>query len=113
MALLSNFDDSQTGREIVQDSGVGELFEIILISADVAMRKPNPEIFRHLLGLMKLEPEEVLFVGDTPGEDVLGAQRSRNSNRVAVARPHRTAAGNRAARYHRRNAGRFARGVGV
>jgi HAD superfamily hydrolase (TIGR01549 family) len=76
MALLSNFDDSQTGREIVQDSGVGHLFEIIVISADVAMRKPNPAIFRHLLDAMGLEPQEMLFVGDTPLEDVLGAQRA-------------------------------------
>jgi HAD superfamily hydrolase (TIGR01549 family) len=76
MALLSNFDDSQTGREIVEDSGVGHLFEVILISADVAMRKPNPAIFRHLLAAMQLEPHDMLFVGDTPMEDVLGAQRA-------------------------------------
>jgi HAD superfamily hydrolase (TIGR01549 family) len=76
MALLSNFDDSQTGREIVEDSGVADLFEVILISADVAMRKPNPAIFRHLLAAMNLEPREMLFVGDTPMEDVLGAQRA-------------------------------------
>ncbi len=76
MALLSNFDDSQTGREIVSDSGVGDLFELIIISADLALRKPNPAIFHHLLGAMKLRPEEVLFVGDTPLEDVLGAQRA-------------------------------------
>ncbi len=76
MALLSNFDDSQTGREIVEDSGVGHLFEVILISADVAMRKPNPAIFRHLLAAMNLKPHEMLFVGDTPMEDVLGAQRA-------------------------------------
>lgn len=76
MALLSNFDDSETGREIVEDSGVAHLFEVILISADVAMRKPNPAIFMHLLDAMKLAPAEVLFVGDTPLEDVLGAQRA-------------------------------------
>jgi HAD superfamily hydrolase (TIGR01549 family) len=76
MALLSNFDDSQTGREIVEDSGVGHLFEVVVISADVAMRKPNPAIFRHLLAAMNLEPAEMLFVGDTPMEDVLGAQRA-------------------------------------
>lgn len=76
MALLSNFDDSETGREIVADSGVAHLFEVILISADVAMRKPNPAIFRHLLAAMNLEPREMLFVGDTPMEDVLGAQRA-------------------------------------
>jgi HAD superfamily hydrolase (TIGR01549 family) len=68
--------DSQTGREIVEDSGVGHLFEVVVISADVAMRKPNPAIFRHLLDAMGLEPHEMLFVGDTPLEDVLGAQRA-------------------------------------
>ncbi len=76
MALLSNFDDSDTGREIVSDSGIAHLFEVILISADVAMRKPNPAIFRHLLDAMRLQPHEMLFVGDTPMEDVLGAQRA-------------------------------------
>jgi HAD superfamily hydrolase (TIGR01549 family) len=76
MALLSNFDDAQTGLEIVQDSGVGDLFETVVISAAVAMRKPNPAIFRHLLDAMKLQPHEMLFVGDTPMEDVLGAQRA-------------------------------------
>jgi len=76
MALLSNFDDSQTGREIVEDSGVAHLFEVVLISADVAMRKPNPAIFKHLLTAMDLKPHEMLFVGDTPMEDVLGAQRA-------------------------------------
>jgi HAD superfamily hydrolase (TIGR01549 family) len=76
MALLSNFDDSETGRLIVEDSGVGDLFEVVLISADVAMRKPNPAIFNHLLAAMNLQPHEMLFVGDTPLEDVLGAQRA-------------------------------------
>jgi HAD superfamily hydrolase (TIGR01549 family) len=76
MALLSNFDDSKTGREIVLDSGVGHLFEAIIISADLALRKPNPAIFTRLLEMLKLAPDEVLFVGDTPHEDVLGAQRT-------------------------------------
>ncbi len=76
MALLSNFDDSQTGREIVHDSGVGDLFEVILISADVAMRKPNPQSSSHLLG-----GDEAGTRGDAvrrrySQEDVLGAQRA-------------------------------------
>ena len=76
LGLLSNFDDSKTGREIVDDTGVGHLFEAVVISADVALRKPNPLIFSHMLAMLSLEPDEVLFVGDTPHEDVVGAKRA-------------------------------------
>lgn len=73
LGLVSNFDDSRTGHEIVEDTGVAELFEVVLISADVGFRKPDPRIFRRLLDLLKLPPAQVLFVGDMPREDLSGA----------------------------------------
>lgn len=76
LGLLSNFDDARTGREVLADSGVAELFEAVVISAEVGLRKPNPRIFVHLLELMRLGPHEVLFVGDSAADDVLGAQRA-------------------------------------
>jgi HAD superfamily hydrolase (TIGR01549 family) len=76
LGLLSNFDDAATGYQVVADTGLADLFEVIVLSAEVALRKPNPRIFRHLLERMALEPQEVLFVGDTPHEDVMGAQRA-------------------------------------
>ena len=74
LAIVSNFDDGDTGRAIVEDTGLAPLFETILISADLEVRKPNPAIFRRLLGDLDLEAHEVLFVGDTPREDVAGAK---------------------------------------
>jgi len=74
LGLLSNFDDGQTGREILDDTGVARHFEVVLISAEVKLRKPHPGIFRELLDRLDLDPEEVLFVGDTPHEDVAGAR---------------------------------------
>lgn len=74
LAVLSNFDDGETGRAIVGDTGIADLFDAILISADLELRKPNPAIFHELLRRLGLEPGEVLFVGDTPREDVAGAQ---------------------------------------
>jgi HAD superfamily hydrolase (TIGR01549 family) len=74
MGLLSNFDDAVTGREILADTGVAGRFEVVVISAEVRLRKPHPGIFRHLLDRLRLEPREVLFVGDTPHEDVVGAR---------------------------------------
>jgi HAD superfamily hydrolase (TIGR01549 family) len=73
LGLLSNFDDAQCGREVVADTGVAELFEAVIISAEVRLRKPDARIFRRMLEMLKLEPQEVLFVGDTPLDDVWGA----------------------------------------
>ena len=72
LGLLSNFDDAQCGREVLNDSGVAHLFEAVIISAEVALRKPNPRIYRQILEMLRLEPHDVLFVGDTPREDVMG-----------------------------------------
>ena len=73
LGLLSNFDDAQCGRAVLGDTGVAELFESVIISAEVRLRKPDPRIFRRMLATLDLKPPEVLFVGDTPVDDVWGA----------------------------------------
>ena len=74
LGLLSNFDDSKTGWEIMADTGVKDKFEAIIISADLRLRKPNPKIFERMLAMLSLAASEVLFVGDTPHHDVGGAK---------------------------------------
>ena len=74
LGLLSNFDDSKTGWEIMADTGVKDEFEAIIISADVGLRKPNPKIFERMLTMLNLAAQEILFVGDTPHHDVGGAK---------------------------------------
>jgi len=76
VGLISNFDDAETGDLIVRDTGIHELFETVIISADTGLRKPHPQIFRIALDRMKLAPHEVLYVGDTPHDDVLGSKRA-------------------------------------
>ncbi|MGH7907972.1 MAG: HAD family hydrolase [Candidatus Binataceae bacterium] len=72
LGLLSNFDDAETGLQIVHDTGLAPLFEAIIISAEVGLRKPNPKIFHQIAAMMHLEPREILFVGDTPRFDITG-----------------------------------------
>jgi len=74
LGLLSNFDDSKTGWEIMADTGVKDKFEAIIISADLRLRKPNPKIFERMLTMLNLAASDVLFVGDTPHHDVGGAK---------------------------------------
>ncbi len=55
---------------------VDELFDIVVDSSEVGMRKPNPAIYHHALdALGGIPPEEAVFLDDTPG-NVEGAKRA-------------------------------------
>jgi putative hydrolase of the HAD superfamily len=43
-----------------------KLFDVVVISGDVGMRKPEPAIYLHVARLMGRRPEECLFVDDLP-----------------------------------------------
>jgi epoxide hydrolase-like predicted phosphatase len=57
--LLSN----SWGNDYPRD-GWEEMFDVVVISGEVGMRKPEPRIFEHTLSLIGLEPGEVVFVDD-------------------------------------------------
>lgn len=52
---------------------VDELFDFVVDSSEVGMRKPNPAIFEKALTIGKFSPEEVLFLDDYEG-NVIAAQ---------------------------------------
>lgn len=58
-ALLSN----SWGNNYPRD-GWDEMFDQVVISGEVGMRKPDPEIFHYTLDLLKVDPKESVFVDD-------------------------------------------------
>jgi HAD superfamily hydrolase (TIGR01509 family) len=74
LAVVSNFDHGPTVETALDSHGIRQQFEAVVVSADVGWRKPRPEIFAETLRRLGLRPEEVIFVGDTPEVDVVGAQ---------------------------------------
>jgi putative hydrolase of the HAD superfamily len=54
--------------------GILPHLEHLLFSGDFGIWKPRPEVFHHMLDLLGARPEEAIFVGDSPREDILGAQ---------------------------------------
>jgi epoxide hydrolase-like predicted phosphatase len=61
-ALLSNA--TLHLDELLLDNGLTELFDVVVNSARVGLRKPDPEIFALTLRQMGLPPDECLFVDD-------------------------------------------------
>jgi len=55
---------------------VDELFDVVVDSSEVGMRKPNPAIYHHALdALGGIAPDESVFLDDSPG-NVEGARRA-------------------------------------
>jgi epoxide hydrolase-like predicted phosphatase len=58
-ALLSNSWGNEYPRE-----GWDQLFDVVVISGEVNLRKPDPEIFRLTADRLGLEPDQCVFVDD-------------------------------------------------
>ena len=61
---------------LVDKLGAREFFEVIISSAALGVRKPNPKIFQEALERMNLPAGKVAMVGDTLGADILGARNA-------------------------------------
>jgi putative hydrolase of the HAD superfamily len=75
LALVTNNvrEGSAAWRSMVP---VDELFDVVIDSSEVGMRKPNPAIYQHTLdALGGIAPEEAVFLDDSPG-NVEGAKRA-------------------------------------
>lgn len=59
----------------LQEADILGYFDHIVISSEVGFIKPHPEIFRRALAASKLNSNEVIFVGDTYQQDIVGAKR--------------------------------------
>lgn len=57
----------------LQALGIHKYIDTILISEQEGIKKPQPEIFLRALEKLGVTPEESLYVGDHPENDVLGA----------------------------------------
>lgn len=63
IALISNYTTSLRDKLIKQK--ILDLFDEVIISAEVGYQKPNKEIFEVLLGRLNIKSEELVFIDDT------------------------------------------------
>ncbi|MCJ7616487.1 MAG: HAD family hydrolase [Desulfobacterales bacterium] len=73
---LAAISDAQTAYAVPELNAVGlsGYFETVTVSGDLGCRKPDKRMFESALAAMKMEPAEVLFVGNDMYRDVYGAK---------------------------------------
>ena len=76
LALVSNFDHHPTARHILKRDGIHDHFQHVVISDEHGYRKPHRRIFADAIDSLALSTDEVLFVGDSWSDDVVGASEA-------------------------------------
>lgn len=52
---------------------IRSLFDVIIVSEEAGVKKPNPKIFEMALEKLELKAEECIYIGDHPINDIEGA----------------------------------------
>jgi putative hydrolase of the HAD superfamily len=76
LGIVSNFAIPECIQRLLQRQKLVGLFDVVVVSAAVNVRKPNPEIFKHALEKLGVSPKETVFVGDTVDADIQGAGKA-------------------------------------
>ena len=75
LAVVSNGGHA-TRLTILQGLGFSHYFDEIISSELVGISKPNPGIFLHTSRQLNIVPENCLFIGDHPVNDIQGATQA-------------------------------------
>jgi len=76
IGLVSNFTHAPAARKLLEFLRIADFLHTIIISGEVGYRKPNPRIFDIFCDSIKLNPAQILYVGDDPLHDIEGAMKA-------------------------------------
>jgi putative hydrolase of the HAD superfamily len=86
LAILSNWDERL--HVTLKGLGLTDYFERTLISSELGVEKPHPDIYKRALDLFQIKPEEALMVGDEPMNDYW-SPKSCGWHALLLERPHK------------------------
>ena len=73
LAILSNADGDFLHACLARN---GLEFDVVVSSEVAQALKPDPAIFAYLAGVLGLERHQILYVGDSPMPDIVGARQA-------------------------------------
>ena len=74
MAMLSNSSDAANVRRMLANHKLEKMFDPVVISAEIGIRKPDARAFEPILKTWGIPPAQIVMVGDQLGMDILGAK---------------------------------------
>jgi putative hydrolase of the HAD superfamily len=75
LGLISNYTYAPLIYAGLRKLRINGFFNVVVVSEETGWRKPSPTIFQEALRRLRLKADQVLYVGDTPLEDIEGAKK--------------------------------------
>ena len=76
LGLISNIISLSVAPHFLEEYGVRDYMDCIVLSSATGIRKPSADIFRAAEQELGLRPEELAYVGDTLSRDVMGTRNA-------------------------------------
>ena len=88
--LLGIIANTVTETEIpdwMEEDGVTDYFQTVILSSKVGIRKPGAEIYLEAARQIGVEPSKCVYVGDNPSRDVVGARLANYGMMIIINEP--------------------------
>ena len=95
MGVVSNIISTSFVPHILNEYGIAQYMDCVILSSETGVRKPDPAAFDAALTRMGASRENTAYVGDTISRDVLGAKNAGLGLMILIGNPavaHRDAA---------------------
>ncbi len=76
LGLVSNIISTSVAPHFLEEYGIRDYMDCVVLSSVIGIRKPDPGIFRAAEQALGLAPAELAYVGDTISRDVIGTRRA-------------------------------------
>ena len=76
VGLISNFTHAPVIYSSLRKLGLNGYFNTVVVSEQIGWRKPSIRIFQETLSRLQVNADEVVFIGDSPIEDIKGAKEA-------------------------------------
>ncbi len=73
LGLISNFTYAPVVHASLRQLGINHFFNTVVVSEENGWRKPHKKIFTDTLERLQVKPDEAVYIGDSPIEDIKGA----------------------------------------
>jgi len=76
LGVISNTVSSEQTPDFLAEMNLDNYFELVLLSCNIGIRKPDPAIFFEATRHMGVDPKNCAYVGDQVDRDILGSQNA-------------------------------------
>ncbi|MCJ7622364.1 MAG: HAD-IA family hydrolase [Anaerolineaceae bacterium] len=87
LGVVSNTVSSDEVPSTLTELGIAGYFDVIVLSCDVGIRKPNPAILLNAAERMGIAPKKCAYIGNNPTRDVVAAKGAGFAKTIIIRNP--------------------------